>query len=163
MRSQVSRNQGSATKTRKLRTLLLAAMEEAVRNNPEGVGRRIAQARREMGLTQDELADLVGVKMCQIQYYEAGQSNPYRKIREIAEATGKSVGWLMHGDTITEAAAEEVASQLEGLGRHQEELAATIRDIAAGQVEILAAIENARAQVLAVLEPPPARPKRTRT
>lgn len=63
-----------------------------------GVGDRIKQARLEAGLKQHELADLIGVGMRQIQYYEAGESDPYRKLKKIAEVTGKTVGWLLRGD-----------------------------------------------------------------
>lgn len=60
-----------------------------------------------------KLSDLIGVGMRQIQYYEAGESNPYRTLRRIAEATGQTVGWLLHGDPATElSAGEDVASAL---------------------------------------------------
>jgi hypothetical protein len=49
MRSQVSRNAASATKSRNLRRLLLQAMEEAAQNDPSGIGARIKQARNEAG------------------------------------------------------------------------------------------------------------------
>jgi transcriptional regulator with XRE-family HTH domain len=97
MRSQVARNRASATKTRNLRRLLLAAMEEAAQKDPTGVGARIREARMAMGLTQDELADLVGIGMRQIQYYEAGDSNPYRTLRRIAEVTGKPLSFFLAG------------------------------------------------------------------
>ena len=116
MRSQDARNQTSATKSRNLRKLLHEYMEAAANNNLADVGERIAQARKEAGLTQDELSDLIGVGMRQIQYYEAGESNPYRTLRRIAEATGQSVGWLLHGDPATElAAGEDVAAALQGI------------------------------------------------
>jgi len=95
-------------------------MEEAAETDLRAVGARIAQARREAGLTQDQLSDVVGVGLRQIQYYESGTSNPYRTLRRIAEATGKSVGWLLHGDPATELAAEEVAGRLESLEASQE-------------------------------------------
>src|SRR6185369_7043208 len=98
MRSQVSRNPASATKTRNLRRLLLAAMEEAAQKDPTGVGGRIREARMAMGLTQDQLADLVGVGMRQIQYYESGESNPYRTLRRIAEATGRPLSFFLAGE-----------------------------------------------------------------
>lgn len=132
MRSQVARNPSSATKTRNLRRLLLAAMEEAAQTDLAGVGARIRQARLEAGLTQDELSDLVGVGLRQVQYYESGDSNPYRTLRRIAEATDKSVGWLLHGDPATEQAAEEVAERLESLEASQERIEqglATLRSL----------------------------------
>jgi transcriptional regulator with XRE-family HTH domain len=139
MRSQDARNRSSATTTRNLRRLLLAAMEEAASTDLVTVGSRIKQARTEAGLTQDELSDLVGVGLRQIQYYEAGESNPYRTLRRIAEATGRNVGWLLHGDPATaadEGAVEAVAS----IDHRLEELAAAVARLAAGQVLIADAL-----------------------
>ena len=98
MRSQVARKQVSATTTRNLRKLLLDILAQAGAGGIEvGIGERIKQARLEAGLTQDQLADLVGVGMRQIQYYEADESAPYRTINQIAAATGKPVPWLLRG------------------------------------------------------------------
>jgi len=73
-------------------------------------GDRIKQARTEAGFTQDELADLIGVGMRQVQYYEADESDPYRKLAKIAEATGKPIAWLLRGDPEREpVTAEELA------------------------------------------------------
>lgn len=113
MRSQVARNPGSATSTRNLRRLLLDVLDEATtRGIVVGIGDRIRQARTEAGLTQDQLADLVGVGMRQIQYYESGESDPYRKLRQIAEATGKPIDWLLRGDDATEPDEGEVVARL---------------------------------------------------
>lgn len=91
-------------------------LEEATaRGIVAGVGDRIRQARMEAGLTQDELADLVGIGMRQIQYYESGESDPYRKLRSIAEATGKSIAWLLRGEAKGEAADEEILERLEAV------------------------------------------------
>src|SRR3954471_20781409 len=99
MRSQVTRKPNAATNSRNLRKLLVDVLEEATtRGVVVGLGDRIRQARIEAGLTQDQLAELVGVGMRQIQYYEAGESDPYRKLRQIAEATGKPIEWLLRGD-----------------------------------------------------------------
>jgi transcriptional regulator with XRE-family HTH domain len=105
-------------------------MEDAAESDLQVVGARIAQARREAGFTQDELSDLIGVGMRQIQYYEAGTSNPYRTLRRIAEATGKSVGWLLHGDPATElSAAEDVASLLQAIEHRLGELEAKVAEL----------------------------------
>ena len=93
MRSQVPRNKLSATDVRTLQTLLLASVFEQ-----GSIGRRIAQARREAGLTQDELSDLVGVSMRTIQNWEGGDTSAYRHMRQIAEVTGRSLKWLLHGE-----------------------------------------------------------------
>lgn len=57
---------------------------------------RIAQARHEAGYTQEEMADLLGIKIRTYQYYEDDRV-PYRRIRDISEATGRSEQWLLHG------------------------------------------------------------------
>jgi transcriptional regulator with XRE-family HTH domain len=108
-------------------------MEEASAGNLVSVGERIKQARTEAGLTQDELADLIGVGMRQVQYYEAGESNPYRKLSRIAEVTSRSVGWILHGDepAANERDAAELATRLEkleaGQGRTEELLHELLR------------------------------------
>lgn len=144
MRSQVARNRASATKTRNLRRLLLAAMEQAAQNDLEGLGARIREARMAAGLTQDELADLIGVGMRQVQYYESGTSNPYRTLRRIAEATGRSVGWFLHGDAPTELAAEELAQRLEAVEAGQERLEATLSEQRALLDELLRRVPKGR-------------------
>jgi transcriptional regulator with XRE-family HTH domain len=121
MRSQVSRNKLSATDARNLRTLLLLEVFA-----PEELGHRIKTAREQAGLTQDDLADVIGLSMRQVQNLEAGVSKPFKHVKQIAEATGKSVEWLLHGepapqpdaDRLREIIAEEIAdvTQWEDLG-----------------------------------------------
>lgn len=84
----------SATEARNLRTLLLLSVF-----TPQEIGARLKHARLELGLTQDELADLVGVSTRSWQGYEAGDVVPYRHMQRIAEITKQSVAWLIHGDT----------------------------------------------------------------
>jgi transcriptional regulator with XRE-family HTH domain len=93
MRSQATRKKLSATDARNLRTLLLAAVFE-----PQEIGERLAQARNEAGLTQEEAADLVGVATRSLQGYEYGDVVPYKKMRALAEVYKKPVAWLLHGD-----------------------------------------------------------------
>lgn len=113
MRSQVARNPASATTSRNLRKLLLDVLDEAaMRGIVVGIGDRIKQARTEAGFTQDELGDLVGVGMRQIQYYESGESDPYRKLRQISEATGKPMDWLLRGDEATQPTEGEIVQRL---------------------------------------------------
>ncbi len=59
------------------------------------VGQRLRQGRRELGLTQEALAALLGVTFQQIQKYEAGHSRMSAgRLLEIAIALGKPVGWF---------------------------------------------------------------------
>jgi transcriptional regulator with XRE-family HTH domain len=64
-----------------------------------GIGRRIARARKERGLTQEELAALIGVSPRSIQGYEAGSVVPYRRLAQLAAVCNRDLGWLLEGDT----------------------------------------------------------------
>lgn len=59
------------------------------------VGRRIAQARREAGLTQHQLADALGVSRRSVQGYESGAVAPYRHLRRLAEVLGHPSEWFI--------------------------------------------------------------------
>lgn len=78
---------------RNLRTLLLADVFDQ-----GAIGERIARAREEAGLRQEDLAELVGVATRTIQNYEAGSTTAYRKINKISEVTARSVEWILHGE-----------------------------------------------------------------
>jgi transcriptional regulator with XRE-family HTH domain len=80
----------------------------------EELGRRIAQARREAGLTQPELAALAGLKHPQsISNYERGSTEvPPRRLRRIAEATHRDIAWFLGEITAEDARAEERAESL---------------------------------------------------
>lgn len=88
-----TRRKLSATDSRNLRTLLLLS----VFDGPQ-IGQRIAQARREVGLNQEELADLMGVSTRSLQGYEAGDVIPYRHFERLSGIVRKPVEWLLHGD-----------------------------------------------------------------
>ncbi|MDP1554555.1 MAG: helix-turn-helix transcriptional regulator [Hyphomonas sp.] len=69
------------------------------------VGQRLRQGRRELGLTQESLAALLGVTFQQIQKYEAGHSRMSAgRLLEIAQALGKPVGWFYEPFEISESA-----------------------------------------------------------
>ncbi len=58
-------------------------------------GQRLRQGRRELGLTQEALAHILGVTFQQIQKYESGQSRMSAgRLREVAIALGKPVAWF---------------------------------------------------------------------
>ena len=62
------------------------------------VGARIAQARRERGLTQEELAVISSFSKRALQDYEAGLRVPYRHMPELSSLLRRSVEWFLHGD-----------------------------------------------------------------
>lgn len=88
-----------------MQTLLLASVFE-----PGAIGERIAQARKEAGLRQEDLADLIGVSTRTVQNYEAGDTSAHRHMRQIADVTGASLKWLLHGEP--EVAEDDRLSQM---------------------------------------------------
>lgn len=62
------------------------------------VAARIVSARKEVGLTQVELAELVGVSPRSMQGYENAEVIPYRKMRDLAHVLNRPVEWFLHGD-----------------------------------------------------------------
>lgn len=85
--------EAAATNGRNFRTFLLVSQLEA-----REIGARIAQARNEAGLTQEELVEVASFSKRSLQDYEAGVTIPYRHLREIAGIVNATVPWLLHGE-----------------------------------------------------------------
>lgn len=84
----------AATNTRNFRTFLL--MQQFAANE---IGARIEQARKEKGLTQEELADLAaGFSKRSLQDYEAGVTIPYKHLHELGRLLKKPEEWFLYGD-----------------------------------------------------------------
>ena len=62
------------------------------------IGRRIAEARRENGLTQKELAEALGVTRRSVQGYEAGAVVPYRHLHDLGRVLSRDPRSLLAGD-----------------------------------------------------------------
>lgn len=133
----MTRNKLSATEIRNLRTLLLADVFDQ-----GAIGERIAKAREEAGLRQEDLAELVGVATRTIQNYEAGSTTAYRKINRISEVTGRSVEWILHGEKqeqpdLAGQGLALVLDRLEALeGKLEEQALETVRSVDALRVGI---------------------------
>lgn len=84
----------------------------------DAISRRLREARRESGLTQQQLADLLEVHVRTIENYERGQIN-YRVVGSLAAAVGRRVEWLLHGDQ----AGEPVPATLEPISELRAEVA----------------------------------------
>lgn len=62
------------------------------------IGIRIRQAREELGLTQVQLAERLGVAFQSLQQWEAGKTTPRSdRIRKLANILGKTPSWLQFG------------------------------------------------------------------
>lgn len=63
------------------------------------IGARIATARKEAdGMTQRELADLLGVTERSVAAYEAGTVIPYRFMRQLEQLLNRPASWMLYGD-----------------------------------------------------------------
>ena len=59
---------------------------------------RIYRAREDAGLTQQQLADLVGKTRGAVTQWEAGDVRPrHSTLKAIAQATGKALSWIENG------------------------------------------------------------------
>jgi transcriptional regulator with XRE-family HTH domain len=101
------------------------------------IGGRIARARKESGLTQEELASRVGVTARSIQGYEAGKVVPYRHLNRLAEITDRELAWFLESDDASALA--QVAARLVTLVEEVAEEARAIREVAERLERLLAA------------------------
>lgn len=63
----------------------------------KNIGKRVASKRRELNITQTELADAIGVKQQTIQAIESGTTKTSRYLPEIAKALRCTYEWLKTG------------------------------------------------------------------
>ena len=76
------------------------------------VGERIKQLRKGMDLTQQQLADKVGVTYIQVGRYETGKSNPSADVlQKIAESLGTTTDFLMSGGNAEQLSDKELLQQ----------------------------------------------------
>jgi transcriptional regulator with XRE-family HTH domain len=68
-------------------------------STPSDIGTRIRTSRRDRGLTQDELADQVGVSRSAVAQWETGRTGQVTgNLSRIAGALEVNVEYLMYGD-----------------------------------------------------------------
>jgi len=59
------------------------------------IGRQIAAARQQRGLTQRELARLLALSERSVQGYEAGAVVPYKHLPELGRVLGRPPEWFL--------------------------------------------------------------------
>jgi DNA-binding XRE family transcriptional regulator len=76
---------------------ITVSMPEGVRENAEllAIGRRIARARAAARLTQQDLAERLGVTRRSVQGYEAGKVAPYRHLDRLADVLNRPKAWFL--------------------------------------------------------------------
>lgn len=73
--------------------------KSSANSRQHGIARRIFEARRDAGLTQQELAELTGISQFSISKWENGHTSPRASsLREIARATGREIAWFFASD-----------------------------------------------------------------
>jgi putative transcriptional regulator len=72
--------------------------DDVVSGDATTLGQRIRRVRGDAGLSQEALAQLAGVTLRAVSYWEADARNPnLESLRRISGATGCSLWWLVHG------------------------------------------------------------------
>ena len=102
--------------------------------DPPAISRRIAQARKQAGFSQHQLAEQLGVHWRSIQNWERpDQSVPWDRLSEIARITGTQTEWLL-GAPATEGVEGDEAARLR-------------EEIMALRVELLKELDEQRKEV----------------
>lgn len=79
------------------------------------VGKRVRHRRWMVGMTQQQLGDIVGIKFQQIQKYETGMNRiSASRLWDIARALGVSISFFFEGFDSEEDTVETVAASAEG-------------------------------------------------
>lgn len=113
------------------------------------VGQQMRQARRELGLTQDALASMLGVTFQQIQKYEAGNSRlSAGRLRDVAIALRKPIEYFYEPFEIGHPASEDAEREirLKDLRRNGKRLIDRIDDDVSlwAAVHILESLDKSR-------------------
>ena len=124
----------AATNLRSFRSFLLMAQFEA-----REIGARIALARNEKGLTQDELASMASFSKRSLQDYETGETIPYRHFAELGRLLGKPHEWFLYGEKEPEPT---TAEEFRSLQAELAEVHGRLARVDATMGQVLAALER---------------------
>jgi PAS domain S-box-containing protein len=110
------------------------------------IGARLAQARKQAGMTQKALAESVGVTRRSIQGYEAGTVVPYKHLERLGELLGRTASWFLAGEQARTVPADSIGQLRAAI---HEELVAVFSELGANSEQLrhaeLAAEQLARA------------------
>lgn len=121
----------AATTSRDFRTFLLMAQFEA-----QEIGARIQQARKEKGLTQEELAEMASFSKRSLQDYETGQTIPYRQLQELGRLLGRPTEWFLYGERDPSGAdLEQVLGAVEALRAEVSEIRGIVEELRGGPAQ----------------------------
>lgn len=132
--------EAAATAARDFSTFLLVQQFAA-----QEIGARIQIARKERGMTQDDLAALAPFSKRSLQDYEAGETIPYKHLSDISRLLGRPTEWFLYGDDDDEATpSDATVAALESM---REQVQAVLAEVRAMRREVdarLAALEELR-------------------
>ena len=103
------------------------AIRTKKRDGGESLGKRLRGRSRELGLTQEQLAERAGTTQAVIQKIENGKSLRPRKIDEIASALDVNAAWLMFGNDRYDDLDSEAMQVAEAWSRLCEPARSTLR------------------------------------
>lgn len=130
----------AATAARNFSTFLL--MEQFAAKE---IGARIQIARKERGMTQEDLAALAPFSKRSLQDYEAGETIPYKHLSDISRLLGRPTEWFLYGgddaDELTPGDGEETQEAMRTMLERVEETLSEVRDMRAEVDRRLAALE----------------------
>lgn len=107
----ISRQKPATTNDRNYLRFLLVSQLEA-----KAIGARIALARNEQGMTQEEMCEMTTFSKRSLSDYENGVTIPYRHLREISALLARPVEFFLHGEPEgAEASQESLVVRLEAL------------------------------------------------
>lgn len=116
----------AATTDRDFRTFLLMAQLEA-----KAIGGRIQRARKEKGMTQEDVGDIATFSKRSLQDYETGVTIPYKHLRELSAILDRPVEWFLHGEPEATVPAEPTsAARLDDIEAKLDRLTAAVEVLA---------------------------------
>lgn len=120
------------------------------------IGQRIALARNESGLTQEDLAEMASFSKRSLQDYETGVTIPYKHMKEISRLLKRPVEWFLHGEPDS---AKADAATIQSLDGRLQALEARVSELAPAATvqEGFRALEAAISQLAERLSPQDAR------
>lgn len=94
------------------------------------VGGRIKELRKKAGLTQQQLADKIGITYIQVGRYETGKSNPSADVlQKIADNLGTTGDFLMNGGNESQLADKELLEQFKEVELMDEDDRSTVKTL----------------------------------
>lgn len=95
---------------------------------------RFIQLRKEHNLTQQEMADTIGIHVTQVKRYEAGTSQPSLEIlKKIAVAFNVTADWLVFEDE-ERALPDDLKLKFEAISQMSEEDQNTVKSVLDGMI-----------------------------